>query len=224
MSLDDGIIYNEKLMRLARGDEQPDRSIPVEYMMYDIWESMRAHDKDLADEVLEPAFVFMRAQVDKQRLKPMDLQTYFEYREQDVGKAFLSAIMRFSMGLHMTSEELELARPVEENCSKSISVVNDICSYEKEVRIAARGHEGGALCSSVPIMQLIANVDVPGAKRILWQMCREWEVRHRQLVDDVTRKNQSPALAAYLEGLEYQMAGNEAWSLITPRYNDVTVG
>lgn len=87
MSIDDGITYNEKLMRLARGDELPDRSVPVEYMMYDIWDSMRAFDRELADEVLEPAFVFMRAQVDKQRLKPMDLQTYFMYREQDVGKA-----------------------------------------------------------------------------------------------------------------------------------------
>lgn len=87
MSIDDGIVYNDKLMRLARGDELPDRSVPVEYMMYDIWASMRAHDEELADEVLEPAFVFMRAQVDKQRLQPMDLQTYFQYREQDVGKA-----------------------------------------------------------------------------------------------------------------------------------------
>lgn len=87
MSMDDGIAYNEKLMRLARGDELPDRSVPVEYMMYDIWESMRAHDKELADEVLEPAFVFMRAQVDKERLKPMEMRRYFEYREKDVGKA-----------------------------------------------------------------------------------------------------------------------------------------
>ena len=132
--------------------------------------------------------------------------------------------MRFSMGLHMTDSELELARPVEENCSKSISVVNDICSYDKEVRTAANGHEGGALCSSVPIMQSIADVDVPGAKRILWQMCREWEVRHKQLVGELLMENKSPSLAAYLESLEFQMAGNEVWSLITPRYNDVTVG
>ncbi|KAK5092603.1 hypothetical protein LTR24_005065 [Lithohypha guttulata] len=224
MSVDDGIVYNDKLMRLARGDELPDRSVPVEYLMYDIWASMREHDKELADEVLEPAFVFMRAQVDKQRLKPMDLHTYFKYREQDVGKAFLSAIMRFSMGLRLSESEHDLARPVEENASKSISVINDICSYEKEVRVAAQGHEGGALCSSVPIMQSIADVDVDGAKRILWSMCREWEVRHVQLVQEIREKNKSAALAAYMEGLEYQMAGNEVWSLETPRYNDVTVG
>lgn len=138
--------------------------------------------------------------------------------------SFLSAIMRFSMGLHMSEAEHELARPVEENCSKSISVVNDICSYEKEVRVAARGHEGGALCSSVPIMANIADVDIESAKRILWSMCREWEVRHLQLVQDVLKKNNTSVMAAYLEGLEYQMAGNEVWSRKTPRYNDPTVG
>jgi len=132
--------------------------------------------------------------------------------------------MRFSMGLRLSRSEHHLARPVEENASKSISVINDICSYEKEVRVAAGGHEGGALCSSVPIMQAIADVDVAGAKRILWSMCREWEVRHVQLVDQIGNKNKSAALAAYMEGLEYQMAGNEVWSLETPRYNDVSVG
>lgn len=48
---------------------------------------MRAHDKYLADEVLEPVFTFMRAQTDKARLKINELGQYLEYREKDVGKA-----------------------------------------------------------------------------------------------------------------------------------------
>lgn len=62
-------------------------SVPVEYILYDLWESMRAHDKYLADEVLEPVFTFMRAQTDKARLKINELGQYLEYREKDVGKA-----------------------------------------------------------------------------------------------------------------------------------------
>lgn len=62
-------------------------SIPVEYILYDLWESMRAHDKHLADEVLEPVFTFMRAQTDKARLEINELGQYLEYREKDVGKA-----------------------------------------------------------------------------------------------------------------------------------------
>lgn len=55
--------------------------------MYDLWESMRAHDRELANEVLEPTFLFMRAQTDKIRLEISELGEYLEYREKDVGKA-----------------------------------------------------------------------------------------------------------------------------------------
>lgn len=87
MSFEDGSKYNNKLMPIMRGDTLPDRSVPVEWMMFDLWESMRATDKAMADEVLEPVFVFMRAQTDRTRAESMSLGTYFEYREKDVGKA-----------------------------------------------------------------------------------------------------------------------------------------
>jgi aristolochene synthase len=60
---------------------------PVEYMFYDLWESMRTCDPILADEVLEPTFTFMRAQTDSIRLRMFELGRYLEYREKDVGKA-----------------------------------------------------------------------------------------------------------------------------------------
>ena len=87
MSLDDGCAYNEKLMPLFRGTAQPDRSKPVEYISYDLWEAMRAHDREMAGEILEPTFTFMRAQTDPRRLTTMKLGQYLEYREADVGKA-----------------------------------------------------------------------------------------------------------------------------------------
>lgn len=88
MSLVEGEAYNNKLMPIARGDVLPDRSVPVEYIMYDLWNSMREHD-DSSQEILEPVFTFMRAQTDSRRLKEMDLKEYFEYREHDVGKGYV---------------------------------------------------------------------------------------------------------------------------------------
>ena len=57
------------------------------------------------------------------------------------------------------------------------------------------------------------------ATRIMWETVRAWEVRHFELVDQILSKNPSPALAFYCKGLEHQTAGNELWSLLTPRYN-----
>lgn len=65
MSFKDGEAYNNALMPIMRGEKRPNRDIPVEAMMWDIWEDMRALDRDLANEILEPTFVFMRSQTDQ---------------------------------------------------------------------------------------------------------------------------------------------------------------
>lgn len=135
----------------------------------------------------------------------------------------LAALMRFSMGLHVTEEELAAAKEVEQNCSKHLSVINDIFSYEKEVKAAKTLHEeGGVLCSSVQIVANEADVSVDAAKRILLNLSREWELRHKLLVaKSEDGKSASVTLSAYLKGLEYQMSGNELWSRTTKRYNSV---
>lgn len=89
MSLADGEKYNNSLMPLMRGDVKPDRNVPVQWMMYDLWEEMRACDKVLADETLEPTFTFMRAQTAKERLTVHGLGRYLQYRQGDVGQAYV---------------------------------------------------------------------------------------------------------------------------------------
>lgn len=97
MSLADGERYNNSLMPLMRGDEKPDRSVPVQWMMYDLWEDMRKCDKELANETLEPTFTFMRAQTAKERLTVHGLGRYLQYRQGDVGQAYVfSSLFSFS--------------------------------------------------------------------------------------------------------------------------------
>jgi aristolochene synthase len=48
---------------------------------------MRVKDRQLADDVLEPTFTFMRAQTDSIRKAITNMYDYLEYREKDVGKA-----------------------------------------------------------------------------------------------------------------------------------------
>ncbi|KAH8203481.1 hypothetical protein TruAng_002352 [Truncatella angustata] len=171
MSFDEGAAYNEKLMPLARGIKTPDRSIPVEYMMYDFWQSMRQTDEKMANAMLEPMFEFMRSQTDKTRGKEMGLGEYFRYRERDVGRALLSGLMRFCMCIDLSKEEIELVRNIDMNCSKHLSVINDIWSLEKELAAAKTGHEEGAvLCSSVCIVADEASISYSAAKRTLKEM------------------------------------------------------
>ncbi|KAF4556513.1 Aristolochene synthase-like protein [Elsinoe fawcettii] len=224
MSFEDGKAYNDTLMPIMRGDALPDRTRPVEWIMYDMWQGMRACDHELANTVLEPTFVFMRAQTDKNRTHMKNLGEYLDYREADVGKALLSALMCFSMGLVLSADERALVRPFERNCSKQISIVNDICSWEKEVLAAQSGHaEGSVLCSAVRILADETDLSVKATKRLLWAMAREWSDHHDRLVKKLEREGCGEGVRRYLKGLEYQMSGNEEWSLSTLRYLDVEV-
>lgn len=127
--------------------------------------------------------------------------------------------MRFSMELSVPSSDLKLVRPVDRNCSKHLSVVNDIWSYEKEVLAAETLHqEGGVLCTAVAILAKEAEIGIEAAKRILYHLCREWEFNHQVLVDAVLAQRDTPVLRTYMKGLEFQMSGNELWSRTTLRY------
>lgn len=127
--------------------------------------------------------------------------------------------MRFSMALSVPPEDLELVRPVDQNCSKHLSIVNDIWSYEKEVRAAETLHEeGGALCTAVAILAKEAEIRTDAAKRVLYHLCREWEYEHEALVTRTLARRDTPVLRAYMKGLELQMSGNELWSRTTLRY------
>ncbi|KAI1818683.1 Aristolochene synthase [Poronia punctata] len=230
MSFEDGEAYNNALMPIMRGEVLPNRAIPAEFIMWDLWESMRALDHDLANSILEPTFVFMRAQTDRERKKIKGFGSYLIYRERDVGKALLSALMRFSMDLHLSEEETLLVRPVDENCSKHISIINDIFSWDKELAQSYTGHEeGSVLCSSVQVLAEEANLTIEASKRVLFAMAREWELTHLKLAKEIERderlsSDRKDGVMSYIKGLEYQMSGNELWSSSTLRYIGVEGG
>ena len=129
--------------------------------------------------------------------------------------------MRFSMAIHLDSTTLTALTPLEQNCSKQISVVNDIYSWEKELRASQTGHkEGSALCSAVKVLADSTNLNIDASKRVLWSMVREWEEVHDRMCADMERDRPwDHEVRMYAKGLEYQMSGNEEWSRTTKRYS-----
>lgn len=131
--------------------------------------------------------------------------------------------MRYVMKLELTNEELEAVKPLDLNCSKHISVVNDIYSWEKELKQSVESpEEGSVLCSSVQVMMHGATLSTEAAKRVLWPMCREWELVHLDIVDQLREEGHREDVLTYCKGLEYQMSGNELWSSETKRYHSIS--
>lgn len=137
----------------------------------------------------------------------------------DTYHSLLGALMRFSMGLNVAQQDLDWMRPADNVCSKHLSIINDIWSFEKEAEVVKHGHEeGAALCNAVDIMAKEADLPTRAAKNVLYGLCREWEQLYEVQMDQLIAEKDTPAIRAYLKGLEYQMSGNEKWSSTTLRY------
>jgi aristolochene synthase len=131
----------------------------------------------------------------------------------------MSGVMCFSMSLHVTPEELALLSDLEMNAMRHVTLVNDIASYEKEILAAGKGAAHGQLCSAVPIVITSFGIGEQSAMRIMWETSRELELEHLRLFEAATQQCVTKALESHVKGLEYQIAGNERWNLLTPRCN-----
>ncbi|KAI0197503.1 Aristolochene synthase in complex with 12,13-Difluorofarnesyl diphosphate [Astrocystis sublimbata] len=221
LSFEEGRAYNGLLMALVRGERTADRSVAVQRIFHDLWTEMRASDAELAEAIVEPLFIFMRAQTDDRRAQPMSFMQYLEYRDKDIGQALLCALMRFVLDIRLGPAALALVHDADVNCGKHIAIINDIWSFEKEARTAqSSSEEGSVLCNGVAILAHEAGLSTAASKRVLHLMCLEWEDKHRQLMEDLVRGGgqDEVVMTRYFEGLAYQMSGNVAWSKLTHRY------
>lgn len=128
------------------------------------------------------------------------------------------------MDLHLSENQLRAMETLEQNCSRQISVVNDIFSWEKELKASQIGNtEGAVLCSAVKVLSEETSLCIEASKRVLWSMVREWERVHVELYEQLLEEDPDlpQEMRDYVKGLEYQMSGNELWSRTTLRYHNL---
>lgn len=136
--------------------------------------------------------------------------------------SFVAASVRYSARLRMSNETLNSLERIHESYAKHAIIVNDIYSFDKELHSWNQNHkEGGKLVNMVNQMSIDAGISHSTAKRILWVLCREWEIDHQEMVAKVVtgKGGADPIVKKYLKGLEYALSGNEYWSETTERYH-----
>ena len=136
--------------------------------------------------------------------------------------SFVAACVRYSSRLRVPNNTLKSLESIHESYGKLGMIVNDIHSFDKELHLWNKDHkEGAKLLNIVNTLSIDAGVSYSTAKRILWVLCREWEIDHQEMVAKVLgdKGGTDPALKKYLKGLEYVLGGNEYWSETTERYH-----
>lgn len=131
--------------------------------------------------------------------------------------------MRYAMDLKVTVEAMSTIPDVLESYSRLAMIVNDIYSFAKELRAwNTNRKEGAHILNMVMLQAKETGVSWEAAKRILWVLCREWELEHFAMI----AKRESAAegcdeyLKIYMKALEYILGGNEEWSSYTQRYHE----
>ncbi len=129
------------------------------------------------------------------------------------------------MDLRLTPSTLASIHDIEISYSRLGIVVNDIHSFDKEVRAYAQNPtDTGKVLNMVAMQAQETGVSFASAKRVLWVLCREWEVLHLEMVkkreSNMDGGEEDEALMLYMKGLELVLGGNEKWSEYTQRYHE----
>ncbi|KAJ6030972.1 hypothetical protein N7540_001704 [Penicillium herquei] len=220
LSFDEAKLLADRLAAISRKQTPPDRSIPMEWIICDIFEEMRAMDPKNGEDTVESTIIYWNSQADDQRASFKDLGSCMTYRMIDSASEAASPLIRFGIELHMTPEECELVKELDFNRSRHISLVNDVVSWDKEIRKAQESSQDGSLlCSCVQVAMEEFSIDLTAAKRMLRFLAREFELRHLELTANLLSTH--PHLTLYCRGLEYNMSGDEAWGRVSGRYNDL---
>lgn len=134
--------------------------------------------------------------------------------------------MAYALDLHLSPAELESIAHIDYSYAKLAIIGNDIVSYDKERRAAERyeAADDKARNKMLNMVQMQADetgCSIAAAKRMLWVLCREWEVEHLEMVREREARAEgcSEALKAYMKGIEYVLGGNELWGCFSKRYN-----
>ena len=136
---------------------------------------------------------------------------------------FVAAAMRYAMDLKVTAEAVNTIVAISESYSRLGIIVNDIYSFAKELRAwNTNGKEGGKILNMVMLQANETGVSWEAAKRVLWILCREWELEHFDLITqrEMAAEGCDEDLKTYIKGLEYVLGGNEIWSSYTQRYHE----
>lgn len=80
------LLYRERVIRIAHGEETPDRDICIEWMLSDTLQIIRDTDGVLAKDFIEGFCTLLGAQTAEERLTVAHLGPYLAAREVDVGR------------------------------------------------------------------------------------------------------------------------------------------
>jgi hypothetical protein len=136
----------------------------------------------------------------------------------------VDTVMRFGMGILLTSDEEEILAPIVRPCFAALGLANDYYSFDieyKEFKESQRVEGSHTMTNAVWLYMNWNNLSIDEAKAKVVQVLRGFEKDFQQsanyFIADTKRCRLQ--LREYLRSLAFQIPGNIVWSLRCPRYH-----
>lgn len=136
---------------------------------------------------------------------------------------YLAGVMIFAMGLTITDAEHELLGQLCRPAWIALGLTNDLWSIDKESKAAKESGETH-VCNALWVMMCEQKIDETEAKVRCRQLIKDNVAQYVQTVKEATtRTDPSRDVRIFLEGVQYIISGNLAWTKGAPRYHPTAV-
>ncbi|KAJ5098277.1 hypothetical protein N7532_005278 [Penicillium argentinense] len=200
MNMSGMLPYRERVMKIAHGQQPPNRGSCLEWMLYETLNLIRGMDEALTNDLFQGICTLLQGQTAEDCLS-VNTSVHIWNSEKFVAR------------LNLLPEELEQTTALGSTTFRFVGVLNDIYSWEMEWPDYRENKTMGHILSLSFTFSRMKQTDA--------HVLSELDLSFRQCSEDIRHKNHEnlrPEMSNYIESLGYFMSGIESWSKWTPRY------
>ncbi|KAK0620089.1 isoprenoid synthase domain-containing protein [Immersiella caudata] len=130
-----------------------------------------------------------------------------------------TGMLIFACGLDISEHELPLCRDLLRPGWVAFTLVNDVCSFDKEVRDAKK-NDNDWTANAIWVISQERGVSVEEAKKLGAEMLNDYAAKYIEIMKEAKASGKcSHDILRFMDGGYWSISGSLAWSIVCPRYN-----
>ncbi|KAK0643758.1 isoprenoid synthase domain-containing protein [Cercophora newfieldiana] len=149
----------------------------------------------------------------------LTLESYFRYRLEDLGCQYWTGMLIFACGLDIPEHEMPLCRDMCRPGWVAFTLVNDVCSFDKEVRDAKKNGNDW-MSNAIWVVVQERGIPIEEARKVGAQMLNDAAAEFIEIMKEAKASGKySHDFLRFLDGVYWSISGSLVWSVSCPRHN-----
>jgi hypothetical protein len=149
----------------------------------------------------------------------LNLERYINYRLDDVGCQYMEGMYIFACSLTIPEHEQGLSQTLCRPGWVAFTLVNDVCSFDKELRDAEKNGNDW-MSNAIWVISQERGVSIDEAKKLGAQMLNDQAAEYIEIMKTAKASEKySHDFLRLMDCIYYGISGSLVWSVSCPRYN-----